>query len=164
MSVPVRLLLTLSALHPFFFFSLYPYAGQAWLLLLPCFFPPLSSSVSLRSRACVIAHLLIFCLSLYLYPIIPPSCQLADLNPVLFWSSALGETNSLWLSAATHILSCPIALTACMRKRQRQGGGGGKEERERLREGGQVQRAAWKERKIGRKTHKWLGHFWEKNE
>lgn len=37
--------------------------------------------------------------------------MLADLNPVLFWSTALGETNSLWLSAATHILCCPSALT-----------------------------------------------------
>lgn len=82
----------------------------------------------------------------YLYPIILPSCWLADLNPVLFWSSALGETNSLWLSAATHILSCPSALTVCMNKRQREGGGGEAKEgkRERWRGGGgQVQREAF---------------------
>lgn len=39
---------------------------------------------------------------------------------MLFWSSAQGDTNSVWLSVATHFLSCPSAFTACMKERQRQ--------------------------------------------
>lgn len=99
------------------------------------FFPPPSSFLSLHSHVCVISHHLISLSLFYLYPIIPPSCWLADLNLVLFWSSALGETNSLWLFAATHILSCPSALTVCMR--QKEGGGGGLK---REKDGGQIQR------------------------
>lgn len=97
-----------------------------------CFFlvfPPPSSPIFLHFRVCVCVSSLTtsyFCVSLSpLFVSYHPSILLADLNPVLFWSSALGETNSLWLSAATHILFCPSALTVSMRKRLREGGGRG---------------------------------------
>lgn len=90
----------------FFFSSICPYFTPFWCL-------------------CHLSHPHISVCLFYLYPIIPSFCSLADLNPVLFWSSALGETNSLWLSAGTHILSCPSALTVRMRTTLRKGGGGG---------------------------------------
>lgn len=93
-----------------------------------CCSPFLPSIIPYFSTISCLCHLspphISVCL-FYLYPIIPPSCWLADLNPELFWSSALGETNSLWLYAATHILFCPSALTVCMKKRQGDGGGRG---------------------------------------
>lgn len=123
MSLPIRPLLSLSVLHPLFALSLC-WIGMTFATSL-FYFPPIIPHFSKFSCLCHLSPLHISVSLFYLYPIIPPSCWLADLNPVLFWSSALGETNSLWLSAATHILSCPSALTVSMRKRQREGGGGG---------------------------------------
>lgn len=52
----------------------------------------------------------------YLRPIIPPSCWLADLNPVLLCSSAVDKTNSVSLCSHTHMLCCPSALTVHEKK------------------------------------------------
>lgn len=95
----------------------------------------------------------------YLYPLIPPSCCLADLNPVLFWSSAQGDANSMWLSVAAHFLSCPSAFTACMRERQKDSDVWGLES-EKMRNGEKEDtfREALKY-KLDTKTFRWLGYL-----
>lgn len=151
-SFHVRPQLSLSALHPLFSL-LHPRTGC-------CFTPSTIPYSSIHSRVCVISHLLILlCLALLFvsyHPSIllagwPKSCSVLEL-------CSGRDKLSVALSAATHILSCPSALTVCMRKRQRGGGGGEGGRRRRRREMERRRRRTNANRSIVRQTG--IKTFW----